>query len=415
MKYFIYTFGCQMNKSDSERIAGFLENRGFLRAQEMQKSDLVILNTCSVRQSAEERVFGLIANLKKLASPPKIAVTGCLSASKNQERLKNQVDLVFKINEPEKILGSKKSFDPFFKITPRYESSHHAYVPIMTGCDNFCTYCVVPYTRGREKSKPSLEILEEIKNLVKKGYKAITLVGQNVNSYGRGLSEKIDFPKLLQKIEKIKGDFWLWFVTSHPKDMREELIKTIARSKRICHYVHLPCQAGSDEILKRMNRGYSREKYLKLIQKIKKAMPDASISTDVIVGFPGETRNQFQETAFLFKKVKFDMAYIARYSPRQETAAFQLKDDVPCQEKIRRQRVLDKLLRKFAYENNKKMIGKTLEVLIESEKKGALFGKTKTFKTVKLNTGKQTKNQRLIGKILLVKIKKASDFCLEGV
>lgn len=440
MKYFIYTFGCQMNKSDSERIAGFLENKNFVMVKNPDKADWVILNTCSVRQSAEDRVFGLISNLKRLSPAPKIAVTGCM-AKRNMKELKKKVDLVFEIKNLRQLNNYLKKFhifgdrlkceknnftDPYFKISPHYENNFHAYVPIATGCNNFCTYCVVPYVRGREVSRPLDEILCEIKNLIKKGYKAITLIGQNVNSYGKDLKRKLDFPKLLQKIERLsKANFWIWFITSHPKDMSDQLIKTIAKSKNICHYIHLPVQAGDNKVLAAMNRGYTREKYLKLIAKIKKAIPDVSLSTDIIVGFPGETKSQFQKTCDLFKKVKFDMAYIAQYSPRPGTAAYNLEDNVSSQEKKRRHKILDKLLRKTALEKNKKLIGKTLEVLIEAKKGSAYFGKTKTFKTVKINQITDNKQQQTrinsvkdrqitIGKIIKVEIEKAFDFGLEG-
>ncbi|MEW6407357.1 MAG: tRNA (N6-isopentenyl adenosine(37)-C2)-methylthiotransferase MiaB [Patescibacteria group bacterium] len=429
MKYFIYTFGCQMNKSDSERIAGFLENQNFVMVKNFKEADWVILNTCSVRQSAEDRVFGLIKNLKKLKNRPKIAITGCM-ATKNTKELKKKADLVFEIENLHQLNNYLKKFhisgdslkcekknftDSYFKISPHCENNFHAYVPIATGCNNFCTYCVVPYVRGREVSRPLDEILCEIKNLLKQGYKAITLIGQNVNSYGHDFKKQPDFPKLLQKIEKIQSNFWLWFITSHPKDMSDQLIKTIAKSKKICRYIHLPTQAGDNKVLAAMNRGYTREKYLKLIAKIKKALSDASLSTDIIVGFPGETKAQFQKTVDLFKKVKFDMAYIAEYSPRPGTAAYNLKDNVPSQEKKRRHKVLDKLLRQIALEKNKKLIGKTLEALIEAKKGNFYFGKTKTFKTIKITNNQQLiTNNQLIGQIIPVKIKKAYDFGLEG-
>jgi tRNA-2-methylthio-N6-dimethylallyladenosine synthase len=420
MKYHLVTFGCQMNKSDSERIAGFLESQGFVITKKLDEANWVIINTCSVRQQAEDRVFGLIKNLKKLRNQPKIALTGCMVA-KNAKELKRKIDLVFEIGDLNKLTynlqpttnNKKQNF--YFQIKPHYKSPFHAYVPIAKGCNNFCTYCVVPYTRGKEKNREPFEILCEIENLLNRGYKAITLLGQNVNSYGKDLKDEINFPGLLQKIEKIPHNFWLWFITSHPKDMSDQLINTIAKSKKICRYIHLPVQAGDNKILAAMNRGYTREKYLKLIAKIKKTIPDASFSTDIIVGFPGETKRQFQKTVDLFKKVKFDMVYIAQYSPRPGTAAYHLKDNVPSREKKRRHQVLNKLLRKTALEKNKKLIGKTLEVFIETKKNNYYFGKTKTFKTVKITNNQQpTANNQLIGQIIPVKIKKAKDFGLWG-
>lgn len=418
MKYFIKTFGCQMNKSDSERIATVLDKMGYIREKDIFKSDLVILNTCSVRESAESRVLGLIRNLRQNNRKIKIGVTGCMIHIR-PEKLKNNVDFIFNINNlPKlpKLLPSISYLPPingsYFSINPQYQSKYHAFIPIMTGCNNFCTYCVVPYSRDREKSRPSEDIIREIEILVKKGYKAVTLLGQNVNSYGKDLQDEIKFPELLRKIAKIPGDFWIWFVTSHPKDMSDDLINVIASEDKICNYIHLPVQAGSNEILKAMNRSYTREKYLDLVRKISNKIKDVSLSTDIIVGFPGETRTEFQETVDIFKKAGFDMAYIARYSPRPKTAAFKLKNDVSNLEKKRRDKILVKLLEKNALKFNKKLIGKTLDVLIENKSKDCLVGKTKTFKTVKILSKKPF--SQIIGKIVPVKITKIDNFGLEG-
>ena len=333
----------------------------------------------------------------------------------------------------------------------------------MTGCNNFCAYCVVPYARGREYSRPAEDILKEVKSLVKKDYKEIVLLGQNVNSYQSLQSPKlprspqINFPKLLRLIEKIPGNFWITFLTSHPKDMSDELIETIAKSKKICEYVSLPVQSGDDEILRKMNRHYTIAHYKNLIKKIRKAflrfdlknLPPA-ISTDIIVGFSGETKKQFENTAKLLRELKFDMAYIAQYSPRPETLAWKMKDNVSRKEKVRREKVLTKILEKTALENNKKYVGKVVEILVDrdlsslrkqvSRKKESLDsrfrgndneesgikyqGHTRTQKKViflsdkKISVGKapyhHAKRDWFVGKFVKVKITKAKAFGLEG-
>ena len=428
MKYYIKTFGCQMNFSDSERIASLLENIGYKLAKEISKADLVLINTCSVRQSAEDRVYGTLRNLNKnKVNNPKllIAVTGCF-AGKSPEKLQDKADIVFDIKNlftlPKliKSFNQKFKFNPkgdlykdydYLKLSPQYQSKFHANVPIMTGCNNFCSYCVVPYARGREYSRSCKDIIEEVELLINKGYKAITLVGQNVNSYSNTLpnGNKINFPKLLQKVNNISGDFWIWFITSHPKDMSDELIDAIATSKKVCNYIHLPVQAGSNTILKAMNRKYSREHYLELIDKIRNKLKYSSISTDTIVGYPNEKYNQFQQTVDLYQKVNFDMAYIAQYSERPGTAAAKLDDNIDCEEKKKREKILTDILIKSATNNNKKLLEKNISVLIEKYKNGNLIGKTKTYKTVKF-PGKE----KLVGNFAKVKITEAKDWGLEG-
>ncbi len=313
----------------------------------------------------------------------------------------------------------------------------------MTGCNNFCAYCVVPYARGREVSRPAEEIIKEVKNLVKKDYKEIILLGQNVNSYDSriGANEKrigtnINFSQLLRKINSIPGNFWIRFLTSHPKDMSNELIKTITQCEKVCEYIHLPIQAGDDEILRRMNRGYTSKQYLELINKIRRASAKIrgksaliSISTDIIVGFPGETRKHFLKSAAIMKKVKYDMIYFGQYSPRPGTAAWKLKDDVSKKEKARREKYLNEILKKTSLVNNKKYVGKIFDVLVEKcspktpwanscelayeVNKGTeftYFGKTRTMKNVKF----ESSNKNLIGKFIKVKIIKANIWNLEG-
>ena len=339
-KYYIITYGCQMNESDSEKIAFQLEKEGYKPAKAMEQADLAIINVCSVRQSAINRVHSKIKQLKSLKL--KIILTGCI-LEKDKKKFKDQVDQIWPIID--------------FKAKPKYKPDKKALVPIMTGCNNFCAYCAVPYTRDREKSRPANEIINEIKNLIKKGYREIILLGQNVNSYqGQSLKLRpcskdvilrtvLDFPALLKLLNNIPGRFQIKFLTSHPKDMSDELIKVIAQSKKISREIHLPVQSGNNQILKKMNRGYTIQDYKKLIRKIRKVIPKAEISTDFIVGFPNETEKQFKDTVKLIKEIGFKRAYISAYSPRANTAAFKLKDNVPSNEKKRRKRILLKMFK----------------------------------------------------------------------
>ncbi|MBI4100511.1 MiaB/RimO family radical SAM methylthiotransferase [Candidatus Microgenomates bacterium] len=360
MKYYIQTFGCQMNKSDSEQIAGFYQSRGFLPAKDIEEADEIVINTCSVRQTAEDRALGFIKNIKseKGAKKPKIIVTGCMLRLPQkflQEKMP-QVDEFKKIEE----------FTLHTPYTIRY-SPIHAWVPIMEGCNNFCTYCVVPYSRGRERSRPMEEIICGVEELVKRGYREITLLGQNVNSYGNDFSPQGKttlqnhhrynhsnniyhysdkdsfFALLLYALHEIPRLKKIKFMTSNPWDLTDDIIRAISLPK-IDRYLHLPVQSGDDEILKRMNRKYTAKQYLDLITKIQQLIPDIKIGTDIIVGFPGETGKQFQNTVDLCKKVGFEIAYISMYSPRPQTAAARLKDNIPHREKRRRWLILEKLI-----------------------------------------------------------------------
>ncbi|EKE10630.1 MAG: hypothetical protein ACD_15C00225G0014 [uncultured bacterium] len=423
--YFIKTFGCQMNVSDSERIDGFLENNKYKPTSKIEEADLVVFNTCGVRQMAENRAYGQIHNLRKNNPNIKIVLTGCLSNRKDvRRRLQNKVDLFCEIkNFPSEITKLLQTYqlqtsfnnalDQYLKIKPNYTNHYSANIPIMTGCNNFCAYCVVPYARGRETSRSNKEIIAEIKSLIKDGYKSVTLLGQNVNSYNDGL---IDFPKLLKKINAIPGKFWINFVSSHPKDMSSELIETIAQCKKVCELVHLPIQAGSDVVLEKMNRKYTAGHYLGLVKKIKSAFkkykPESlfALTSDIIVGFPGETKRQFLESARLMEKVGYDMVYFGQFSPRPGTAAWNMKDNVSKIEKARREKYLNAILERTTLANNKKYLRKTLEVLIEKEKDGFYFGKTRTLKNVKFPAVKKN----LVGKIIKAKIIQANIWNIEG-
>jgi len=313
-----------MNKSDGERIISVLKKQGYLPALKEAEADLILINVCSVRQSAVNRVY---AKVNKYFKKKKIILTGCV-LKEDKNKLKNKVSEFW---HP----------DYYFECLPIHQSKFQAFLPIMTGCNNFCAYCVVPYTRGREKSRPAKEIIREIKSLVKKDYKEVILLGQNVNSYK---DKNVNFPKLLKKINNIKGNFKINFITSHPKDMSDELIETMAKCQKLIKEIHLPVQSGDNEILKKMNRHYTASHYKKLIRKIKQKIPGIKISTDIIVGFPGETKKQFQNTVKLAKEIKFEKAYIAKYSPRPGTLAFKLRNNVSPQDKKTRWQILEKLI-----------------------------------------------------------------------
>ncbi len=416
-----------MNYSDAERFAAKLEEMGYKKASDDKKADLIVLITCSVRKSAEDRVYGAINNYRKKKLYPKlkkIILSGCMALRPEVVKKNDKADIFMDIRDlnrlPEllntKIEQQKNDKDSYFSIKPRYQSNFSAYVPIMTGCNNFCSYCIVPYVRGREISRSPREIIAEVKNLIKKGYKEIILLGQNVNSYKpvckveSGKLKVKDFPDLLGYLADLPGNFWLRFLTSHPKDLSDKLIKTIAKYDKITEYINLPIQSGDDQILKKMNRNYTVAHYKNLVKKIRQKIPQAAISTDIIVGFPGETGEQFQNTCKLFEEIKFDMAYINQYSSRAETAAAKLKDNVSKAEKKRRDKILTAILIKTALANNKKLVGETLEVLVDKKGKNDLWlGKTRTFKVVKFKS-----NKNLLGEFVKIKITKAGSFGLEG-
>jgi len=342
-----------MNKADSERIAGAFQQKGYQPARSVEEAQLVVINTCSVRQSAEDRVRGLVKNLSQLSAKPKIILTGCM--------------LRYTIYQLKRMLPQVDQFTPLKELikgaSPLRGDSRHAWLPVMRGCDNFCTYCVVPFGRGRERSRPIEEVYCQAKELVKRGYKEITLLGQNVNSYAKNSKFKVKDKKLKERIKQLRKEYQnnfalllallnsikglekIKFITSNPHDMTDDIIKALKLSK-IDRYLHLPVQAGDDQILKRMNRKYTVQDYLQLIKKIRKEVPEIEIGTDIIVGFPGETKEQFLRTVDLCKKVNFKLAYISKYSPRPGTAAAELKDDVPYQEKKRRWRILNELINK---------------------------------------------------------------------
>ncbi len=418
-----------MNKSDSERIVSVLETAGFEKTHDENGADLAVINTCSVRQTAIDRIFGNVKKyrkIKKVNPNFRTVITGCM-LEKDKNKFKNLFDLVIDINEIDRIIeklginngqNEMSNIESYFDIIPKHQSKVTAYVPIMTGCNNFCSYCVVPYTRGREKSRPVDEIINEISVLVDTGYKEIILLGQNVNSYESSIkypessikqdsntvnsnnrtikqcnNEIINFPALLRLINDIPGKFWIRFLTSHPKDMTEELIKTVSQCEKRSEYAHLALQSGDDAILAKMNRKYTAKHFLGLVDLIREYMPNAAITTDIIVGFPGETDEQFQRTAEIMKKAKFDMAYINKYSPRAGTESSKMIDDISWDEKKRREKVLTDILKKTALENNQKYIGKEIDALVEKIDDKLIYGKTRTFKNI------QIENSQIIRKL----------------
>ncbi|RJO60216.1 MiaB/RimO family radical SAM methylthiotransferase [candidate division WS5 bacterium] len=511
MKYYIWALGCAMNKSDAERIASVLSNADYTKTREESEADIIVTVACSVRQHAIDRIYGKVEKWNEMrAKRPLITIlSGCVLEA-DRKKMKRFFDLIFDIKELQKLkqfleqntksetLNPKqyqnkndknikddalnfenwdlfrnskleiRNCEDYLSINPIRESSFMAYVPISTGCDNFCTYCAVPYTRGREVSRPAEEIITEVRELIEKGYKEITLLGQNVNSYGftqknrrtkqqnnnpviyttppSSLSEAKDlrdssgsalrmtnnFVKLIKEIDKIPGIYRVYFYSNHPKDLSNELIETIPKTIHFPHYIHLPLQSGSDKILKAMNRHYTQENYIGLVKKIKDNVPQVAITTDIIVGFPGETKKDFEETKKVVKEVGFGMIYIGKFSPRPGTIAAKLKDNVPKEEKERRWQELTGLLKAHLEKENKSYIGSVMKVLIDSEKKGKYYGRTDNYKVVEIDNPvilSRTKNLRdpsltleddkakqtnLIGQFVNIEITDSSAWMLKG-
>lgn len=430
--YNITTFGCQMNEHDSERISYILESLGYKKIQDRNKADFILFNTCLVRENAELKLYGQVSSLKKLKkeNPDKIiAVSGCMMQTSTARQViidkHKEVDIIFgtkninsladlifrylETNERVIDISTDNVKDDFvYYNTP---NDFQAYVNIMTGCDNFCSYCIVPESRGREESRRPSSILDEVENLVSRGYKEVTLLGQNVNSYGNRADFDMTFPALLEKISHIEGLKRLRFTTSHPKDLSDELIDVIKNNDNICNYFHLPLQSGSSKVLKDMNRKYDQEKYLERALKLREEIPSIAISTDIIVGYPTETEEDFQETLKVCEKVKYDSAYTFKFSPRPKTRAAKLKTIADAIVQDRFDRLLDTIYPIFN-KKNEEYIGRTVEVLLESESKNnpqILTGRTDTFKLVHVKADK-----KLIGQFVKVKITDNTSFTISG-
>ncbi len=384
-RYHIWTVGCQMNMADSRRLAELLEAQGYRNADDASLADLVVLNTCVVRQSAEDRVLGRLNALKgfKEEKPHAlVAVMGCFVGTEPEESGLPQrfpyVDYWLPPSAHETLLKH---------IPPAGERGHlpcpvARYVTIMQGCDNFCSYCIVPYRRGRERSRPVEDIRREMSELAHLGAREITLLGQNVDSYGRDLEGRPTLASLLREVHDTEGVARIRFLTNHPKDMSDALIHAVAELPKVCQHIELPLQSGSNEVLRRMNRHYTRESYLALVDRIRAALPDVSLATDVIVGYPGETHEQFMETHALLEQVGYSSIHVACYSPRAGTVAARLSDDVPADEKDERRRLVEKVLERRAAQENRALLGREVEVLVEEKSKGKWRGRTRTNKLV---------------------------------
>ena len=432
-KAYIRTYGCQQNVSDGEKLKGYALEMGYTLTDSAADADFVLYNTCAVRENAEDRVFGNLGALKhnKEKNPGMlIGVCGCMTQQQHiADKIKKSyphVDLIFgthllgefprlvfeALSDGKRVLDlSERENDIPEDVPVKREGSLKAWLPIMYGCNNFCTYCVVPYVRGRERSRKSDAIVKEFTELVNAGYKEITLLGQNVNSYGKGLEESITFPELLDRLASIPGDFRIRFMTSHPKDATHALIDVMAKHDKICKHFHLPVQCGSDRVLKEMNRHYDTAQYLALVDYARSKMPDISFTSDIIVGFPGETREDFAGTLELIRKVQYDSLYTFIYSPRVGTIAAKMPDPISAKEKSAWFRELLDVQNEIGAKRMKAYEGKVCRILIEGKAKeeGMLTGRTDTNMVVNLPGGEQ-----LIGQFVTVKIVNARNCALDG-
>ena len=433
-RYFVKTYGCQMNEHDSEMISAILEDMGYTKANDYNDADLIILNTCAIRENAHNKTFGMLGRIKHLKQTKKdllVGLSGCMS---QEESVVDEIiskykwmDFVFGTHNIHKLpeilkehMRTKKlevnvwsnEGNVIEGIPSKRDSKYKAWVNIMYGCDKFCTYCIVPYTRGKQRSRLPLDIIEEVKKLKQEGYKEVTLLGQNVNAYGKDFKD-MDYKmeNLLEDVAKT-GIERVRFVTSHPWDFTDSMIDVIAKYDNICNYIHLPVQSGSSRILKLMGRRYTKESYIELYNKIRNKVKNCSITTDIIVGFPGETKEDFEETLSLARECKFDSAFTFIYSPREGTPAAKMKDDVSLEEKEQRLHELNEVINKYALEANEKLVGQVVPVLIEGESQkdnSMVAGYTDTMKLVNVKADKSS-----IGKIINVKITDAKTWSLDG-
>ncbi len=422
-RYFIWTIGCQMNKAESQQIAGYLDSAGYQAAASFANADLVVLNTCVVRQSAEDKVLGTLGLLKGLKNEHpnlRILVTGCFVNSHTQELQRRfpHVDLLFKPGDyPELIAWGQKQSIPIEQKLLRYPrndigtaSSPCALIPIIQGCDNFCSYCIVPYRRGREVSRPLEEIVCEVEGLVRRGIKEVTLVGQNVDSYGHDLPGHPDLADLLDKLNSIDALARIRFLTNHPKDMSVKLIEAMASLSKVCEHLELPVQSGDNDILEAMRREYTVERYRELVHTIRRKVPQISLSTDIIVGFPGETEEQFEHSLSLVQEMRFDAIHVAAYSPRAGTIAWrEYQDNISAEVKKERLNKIEELQTAIASEINSQLQGQEVEVLVEGKKGGKWFGRTRSNKLVFFEDAGDWQSQ-----LAKVRIEKTSPWSLRG-
>ena len=432
--YCIYTYGCQMNVHDSENIAAIMEDMSYSRCDDMDGADVVIINTCAIRENAHNKVMGMLGRVKHLKESKHDIITvfcGCMAQEEDiANELKKKyswVDIVMGTHNIHKLpfymetaIDTGKQDMEVFSIEGdvieglpvKRDSKHKAWVNIMYGCDKFCTYCIVPYTRGKQRSRKHEDIIEEVIGLVKGGYQEVTLLGQNVNAYGKDLNDNYGMADLLEDVAKT-GIPRVRFVTSHPWDFTLDMIKVIAKYDNVMPYIHLPLQSGSSRILKKMGRRYTKEEYKNLFYQIKEMIPNCSITTDIIVGFPGETEEDFQDTIDLVNELQYDLAYTFIYSPRVGTPASVMKDETSMEEKKERLARLNELINKYALVNNQKYLNRIVDVLIEgpSDKDDKLMGYTDTMKLVNIRAENVDK---VIGKIVKVRITDVKTWSLDG-
>lgn len=430
--YHITTFGCQMNEHDSETIAGMLSEMGFSQAPERDGADVVVINTCSVRENADKRFFGTLGQLKHIKKDNPdftVCVCGCMMQQQHIiDSIKSKypwVDVIFGthnihefpglletvLSEKEKIIDVWENGGDIIEGLPAKRLYRHkAFVNIMYGCNNFCTYCIVPYTRGRERSRKACDILEEVRRLTEDGVREVTLLGQNVNSYMG--EDGTDFSDLIYRLNEAEGLERIRFMTSHPKDLSDKLIQAYRDCEKLCDYIHLPVQSGSSRILKKMNRKYTKDDYLRLMEKLKAAVPHIAISTDIITGFPGETEEDFEETLDLVRRVEYDSAFTFLYSIRKGTPAAEYEDQIPEEIKHERFNRLVELVNEISARKNAAYVGKTVKVLVDGPSKNnsaALGGRTEGFKLINFEGP-----QDLIGKLVDVEVTAGKTFSLEG-
>lgn len=432
-KYYIVTYGCQMNVHESEKIAGILRGMGYEESQTKEEADIILFNTCCIRENAENHAFGNIGALKKLKKQKPnllIAVGGCMTQEKGKTEILRKkfpfIDIMFgtlnleelgslierKKQQKKKVIEIREKEGDIVEFENAYRTSYpNAWVNITYGCNNFCSYCIVPYVRGRERSRKPENILREVEKLVAEGYKEITLLGQNVNSYGADGSTGMTFAELLDKVASIEGKFRVRFMTSHPKDFNEDVVKVMKKHSKICRLVHLPVQSGSNAVLKAMNRRYTREKYLEEIGMLRSYFPEAEVTTDIIVGFPQETEEDYLQTEELVREVDFASAFTFVYSPRQGTKAATMEGQIP--EEVQKDRImrLVELVNSLTRKKSEKYVGKTVEILCEDydEKKGLYLGRDEFGRM-----GYFPSEQNVVGEFIRLKVERANGISLFG-